>query len=89
MFSRPETCKVCGQTFQRLYGVSRSTAHPCEGPRKPIKVYTEEERKEFERKRKEEQAGKPARAVPKPGHSFRYPQKGWVPRGKRTPPQPV
>lgn len=68
MFHPVEFCKRCGEKFRRPFGISPGMAHKCLNKAPPsLKVYTEEEKKEFERKRKEEEASRPKKAQPKPG----------------------
>lgn len=75
MFNKPEMCRVCGVTFTRPVGVPRNLVHNCPGPKK-LKIYTEEEIKEFEKKRKEEKT-KPTKATKPPRHFIgRY----WIAR---------
>jgi len=46
-----KTCLRCGERFAYYFGFQTFKPHSCATPPK-VKIYTEEEKKEFERKRK-------------------------------------
>lgn len=53
MFHPVEMCKRCGKYFRRPYGVTPGVAHQCQAKTPPsLKIYTDEEKKEFEKRRK-------------------------------------